>query len=348
MTFTLLQKKEIYKKLPPEVKSFILNNETSELIDGYLKDAGLSEEYLDLADSEILYAMCDLQSLNDSVSNIAKLSGKNINELSNLKIDLENNIFNIIENIKKNQNSKLDNNSKIKVGDIAKKYSLSEVQKEKLLEIINSNIEQTKNSSIFLNTIVSDLGISNLLAEQIIEDLDKRIFEYAINMTQEKKNNKIPEVRPQNLPAVEKVIEKVVPTPQPTPQKVSTPVYTPTYKPVSTVKNEEVKPTSISPSPETPTKKEEDWLADLTEKPFIGKDFGGSKITYKTNSEEIVQKPTTVPRFSLDQVKEAVVPKQNIAENKLNIPTSSTIQPPTPHQEIPKKYSVDPYREPIE
>jgi len=93
MTFTREQKKEAYKKLSPEVQDFVMSNETTELIENYLKEAGLSEEQSIDADSEILYAMYALQTLSDAINNISKLSSKNISDLSKLKTNLDNNIF---------------------------------------------------------------------------------------------------------------------------------------------------------------------------------------------------------------------------------------------------------------
>ena len=99
MVFTKEQKKEAYKKLSPEVQDFVMSNETTELIENYLKEADLSEEQSTDADSEILYAMYGLQTLSGAIENIAKLSGKNINDLSKLKTDLDNNIFKNIPNM---------------------------------------------------------------------------------------------------------------------------------------------------------------------------------------------------------------------------------------------------------
>lgn len=104
MKFSREQKKEAYKKLSPEVQDFVMSNETTELIENYLKEAGLSEEQSISADSEILYAMYGLQTLSEAIDNIAKSSGKNINDLSKLKTDLDNNIFRNIPQEKSTSN----------------------------------------------------------------------------------------------------------------------------------------------------------------------------------------------------------------------------------------------------
>jgi hypothetical protein len=104
MTFTREQKKEAYKKLSPEVQDFIMDNETTEIIGSFLKESGLSDEQFDYADSEILYAMFGLQTLTVAIDNIAKLSNKNRDELSGLKENLENSIFDKIVALGGNKN----------------------------------------------------------------------------------------------------------------------------------------------------------------------------------------------------------------------------------------------------
>lgn len=71
-----------------------MSNETTDLIAATLKEVGLSEEQANLADSEILYTMFCLQSLNDAISNIAKLSNKNPNDLSKIRSVVQDNILN--------------------------------------------------------------------------------------------------------------------------------------------------------------------------------------------------------------------------------------------------------------
>ena len=104
MTFTREQKKEAYKKLSPRVQDFIMDNETTELIDRFLKEVGISEEQSISADSEILITMYGLQSLLTTIDNIAKLSNRSVEQLSGLKENLENNILRKISEINANNN----------------------------------------------------------------------------------------------------------------------------------------------------------------------------------------------------------------------------------------------------
>lgn len=93
MNFTNQQSREAYKKLPPEIQDLIMDGETTELVENSLAELKLDKNITDSADSEILYAMYCLQSLDDAINNIAKLSGKNSSELSGLKSTLQENIF---------------------------------------------------------------------------------------------------------------------------------------------------------------------------------------------------------------------------------------------------------------
>ncbi len=392
MIYTKTQTREAYKKLSPEVQSFIMDNETTDLISNYINQSGLVGDQANLADSEILYAMYGLQTLAIAIENISKISGKSMSDLSKLKTNLENNIFSKIPQTTNPQakNITIDKNLENKIREVAKKYLLNEIQTSKLLSMVSANSGKMGDNKVFLETIVSDLGISKLLAEQILEDLDKRVFSYAISSTEDKKapsseskpilsfapknNPQIPEIRPQNLPSQNAQVNILAQ--QVNAQKVS--MSTPPTTQTPTIKTSSYKPTYAIPviNTVTPTKtdvgvgeikKDDDWMANLAEKPFIGKDFGASKITYKsTDGGETVQRPTNVPRFGSESNKndpleqlikevEKPAPQKNIMDTKLNNVTSTTTQTPRAQPKMtnedvdaPKKYGVDPYREPLE
>ena len=94
MIYTREQIQSAYKRLPPEIHDLIMDNETMDLIANALEEAGLNEEQAALADSEILDAMYCLQSLDDAINNIAKLSNKNPNDLSKIRLVIQDNILN--------------------------------------------------------------------------------------------------------------------------------------------------------------------------------------------------------------------------------------------------------------
>ncbi len=138
MTFTRTQRQEAYKKLSPEVQSFIMDNETTDLIENYLTQAGFSEDQSNLADSEILYAMYGLQTLSDAMKNIAKIVNKSVDDLFSLQTNLDAGIFRKIEATKTTYVPKL--NVK-KVEEIGKKYLLED---EEITNLAQSVAKQYK------------------------------------------------------------------------------------------------------------------------------------------------------------------------------------------------------------
>ncbi len=94
MSFSSTQQKEAYKKLPPHIQDLAMSNETTDLITDFLKSIDLDGDQLNSADSEILYALLCLQSLDDAINNIVKSSGKSIHQVSPLKSIIQDNILN--------------------------------------------------------------------------------------------------------------------------------------------------------------------------------------------------------------------------------------------------------------
>lgn len=94
MSYTQEQIRVAYKKLSEKVQDFVMSNDTTELISENLKGIGLSEGQVNIADSEIFYALLQLQTLDTTINKIAELSNKKIEELSPLKTALKESIFN--------------------------------------------------------------------------------------------------------------------------------------------------------------------------------------------------------------------------------------------------------------
>lgn len=115
-----------------------------------------------------------------------------------------------------------------RVLEIAKKYSLNAEQSESLLNIVFLMIVGVTKTDNMTELVISDLNTSRLLAEQIVQDLENRVFDYALkqiekdSQTSTESNEKIMssstqlEIKPNNLPVVE-VNEplKVNPVPKP-------------------------------------------------------------------------------------------------------------------------------------
>lgn len=156
--------------------------------------------------------------------------------------------------------------------EIAKKYSLNERQADDLVNNVLYVLVGLSKPDDFIETVVSELGISGLLAEQIMDDLEVRVFEYAFKMIQnqdkksessDKTDDILPELRPDITPLVEpeeKVSATPIPVafksavPKPAPEPVQRPVSVPRYTGVP-VEDEESAPTATkSESPDSKQK----------------------------------------------------------------------------------------------
>ncbi len=182
MSFTLQQKKEAYEKLSPSEQAFVMDNDTTEIISGYLKKYGLDNSMSDLADTEVLNAMYGLQTLDVALENIVKITGKSPEDLAVLKSKLEDNIFSKIKSIT-SAGSKTDiNTAKKRVAEIVGKYGLSTSQATVLENEVMSVIDRDKNEKITALDLVNLLNISNLLSEQIVFELESRVFERGVKV----------------------------------------------------------------------------------------------------------------------------------------------------------------------
>ncbi len=287
--------------------------------------------------------------------------------------------------------------------EIAKKYSLSQTQADVLTSSVLLVLIGLDAPETFMKSMTSELGISKLLADQIIKDLESRVFNYAINFIEKrgmkapaeqpktetsskqepvksapevvaKKETvatKIPEIKPQNLPMVEKgeVAHDTTKKPEvKKPEAVKEKAVPPSYKPMSSMSDEQMK----KPTP------------DVGVKPESAPSPSESHITYKSIvSNQPVQRPVAVPRFTATPLPEEALVKETpkpvetqipvkksapitpsaegvratdsgnrfSPENMTNDKLKITQTPEKPKTEVPKappKYAVDPYREPIE
>src|SRR5437868_4574323 len=113
MTFTVQQEKEAYRNLSNEMQDFIMSNETTEIIDSAIKSVNLSEEIATQADSEILYSLIGLQSLDQALQNISSLSNTPLEKLSPLKNILNEKVFSKIKQLKMDSNSPIASSSSV-------------------------------------------------------------------------------------------------------------------------------------------------------------------------------------------------------------------------------------------
>lgn len=272
-----------------------------------------------------------------------------------------------------------------RTAEIAKKYSLTDTQTDALTNNVLFVLIGLDTPDTFLGSMVSELSVSKLLADQIVKDLENRVFDYALKFVEnkEKKNqtatgpanieptltrktenetSKTPEIKPENLPMVEPgEIAHDIPPLSALPkavennEKISVPKYMPSYKPVS-----------------AENKNDTSGSETKTETPIPE---GASRITYKqTGSDQPIQRPVPVPRLkavpienTLAEKEEAAIEKdvknavsvkipvpptpiptpQSMMDDKLKNPTVGTVE----KSETPKpshNYVADPYREPLQ
>jgi hypothetical protein len=270
------------------------------------------------------------------------------------------------------QNFLQDGEWENRVTEVAKKYELKENQSEKLKDEVSLLLIGIDNPDQFTEEIKKNLNISEILSEQIISDLENRVFDYGLKYieSKQKKNSeiktpgptpisKLPEIKPVNLPTVEKNT--------PASPKVATP---------SAFKNISVSPTSIP--------------SRINYKPAS---VNSVSSNVETKKEEVVQRPVAVPRFvglSMDEngnlAKEPEKQQEKPIEKQIEkppetpkevpsekiVPDAQPLQkfeianstpkvvPPQPEKPkistapatntttTPNKYNVDPYREPVE
>lgn len=206
-----------------------------------------------------------------------------------------------------------DESTMARIKEIAKKYQLDPAQTESLGNLSSLVITGVITEDELVSVISEDLVVSNLISEQIKEDLENRVFEYAFNYI-EKKSSKYKQRGEKNITIEGRRTVKNLPIDELTHTENITPegeVGIPSYIPKSS----------------------------------------GTHIL----SNEPVQKPIPVPRFTASPLADLPKPAEpvkkvetiNIIESKLkNVTTGTQIK--SEPQMPSTKYSVDPYREPLE
>ncbi len=274
--------------------------------------------------------------------------------------------------------------------EVAEKYSLNENQTENLLDQTILTLIGLENPSNFINTLVTDLGISRLLAEQIVLDLDKRVFSYAVKFIES--NEKTEEK------TLSSEVLDILNTPEePTKSEMKDSNGLNHLRSMSgDMKSAENGKMEAKPEPKT-------WLEELKlnnsskeTKPEVspleqkigsapvnlpGVDVSQSPI--KTEEREMqkpktqtefIQRPISVPRYTADLSekdegeyllkKSGIFPEKEDSEHRpVGLKPDMTYHKQSPKdfpeiktentknnsaQETPKKYTSDPYREPIE
>jgi hypothetical protein len=215
-----------------------------------------------------------------------------------------------------------------RVDEIASKYSLTDEQKSALQDIVLTMLVGMEDPETFEKLILTELSISQILAGQIFKDLDTRVFQYAFDFVSGNKKGDIPLPKwTGDMDVLDKQSKQeidnskdleippvILPMKETTEEREKIMAEIPTNLPGVEILTSNNQTKDLTNSSEQSQPKRET---------FVGKDF--------------VQQPISVPRFNVASYPEqpATQPKpQNLAE-KLEI-------------QNPPRYTMDPYREPIE
>lgn len=195
--------------------------------------------------------------------------------------------------------------------EIAGKYDLTKTQADVLVSLVGSLVGDS--TQITLDEIIKKTGVSSLLAEQILIDLKNRV----LDVNSKQFEPKTQQTKSQNTSYIPEI------RPENTPVKTNT------------VTHERPQPQRVEPV----------ITPNYTPRPQV------------VVNTEPVQSPVAVPRFnavplSENEIGQDFIPKiqpkpsaGGIMESKLNaVIDKTTPEAPRP---IEKKYSVDPYREPL-
>lgn len=285
----------------------------------------------------------------------------------------QNNIPEYVKNLAQNvQDFVFDREWEKRTLEIAKKYSLNDAQSDTLADTVVLALIGLEKPETFLQTIIRDLGISKLLAEQVMSDLETRVFDYAIKQIEVTKPV-VPQT--QQIPPASVTQPQKISTSTPQPQKIVPPISNPVQskvpeiRPVNTpvakpsFSNVVTKPATNELWPEKaatpkviePVKVVVPMIEKAPITPRVENVPVKATIPVATppapRAPEIVQRPVPVPRFTSEStpsmppaVTAPVNPAQNSIQNKLN---SVVKNPSEPAPKAPERYTVDPYREPI-
>jgi len=234
-----------------------------------------------------------------------------------------------------------------RAGEIAAKYSLTESQTDIFINKVLFILIGMENPDNFLGSLMSELDISELLAKQIIEDVEKRVFQYAMESIS-KQDEAVKPGEP------EKIVQNPVTTPAQSVPRTETEVeMPPEILPMVESDEERKKVMAEIPAnlPGVPVSPKVDTAKAPATPDVANKTQEGTFV-----GAEFVQKPIAVPRFNAVSTPE---PTQDVTKTVSPAPGgNSAAQNPAPTPaapadkkpavEYPPRYTVDPYREPLE
>lgn len=195
-----------------------------------------------------------------------------------------------------------------RINEIGKKYSLGQEQINDLEYEILFVLLGIEADADFLGNIQKQLNISGLLANQIDQEVDARVFAYLLDLIAKKEA--LVETKPEFGEEIKKpIVPEIAPKILPATEKTGS-IYVSTYKPASVVPD----------------------------------NLPGKIVSEEKNQNSTALKDE--PKSQI--VPEPINKPDNIIDNKLNNVVEGVTEESAQSQEKPvEKYAVDPYREPL-
>lgn len=307
------------EKAVPEIKSLMFSTQLADELGKIAESNKILEEQYPLIVDEVGYVILGLKQKNTLAESLIE-AGIDKNNADNVSKEIDSKIFSKIVPGSSIPKVEIVQKSEPKIRDIANKYSLNPEQTKILADFVVES--SAGKQAITVDGLVSKLKISKLLAEQLLEDLKTRIFDVSkkTNPSVQDKPQaaRVPEIKPDNLPAIE-IGEVAKP-------------YTP---PKQEQKPQQNTPAAV-PQPATPdfTKP-----AEPVQKPYAVPRFGMNQVEPKVQVINMNQvKPANPQSMMGDKMSNVTV---NMGDNFMKKEPAEAPKMPT------TKYAVDPYREPL-
>lgn len=284
MNYTKSQKRELYNKLPKKLREIIGSDELYKRVEDISAKNNLTDEqdtFIIQFVTDSLIGIEDKKNLKQKLSAViipTEKTGLIENEIVNkIYNDLDNLYLEILKNVKSIEQSNgrdfdidyyinsdnesmknLDKNIEQRVFEISTKYDLNKDQTQELINNVSKYIND-KDSGITSESIALDIGISKIVAEQVAQDIESRIFNY-INKTEKTSTVQTPQIPKQQPVVLSNVPSTNVPVYSPKPkvlldsEPVQTPVSVPRFKAVPMDDNEIVGSNfipNLAPKPST-------------------------------------------------------------------------------------------------
>ncbi len=222
----IIQKDQVFNDINQEKVNILLSDDLLNKLDDFSDKYKIEEDVYEIIIDEVINVIIGATSEDEFLSAL-KSYGIN-DELSNLiNKEIKSLVFDRLGNKNSTRTDLVVTNLEEKVIEISKKYGLDQTQQDTMMQIVSNHLGDISITGVE-SEISEKLNVSNLLSEQIVIDINKRIFEQKGKVknvstpdsttTNEKlmSSSTQLELKPDNLPVVE-VNEplKINPIPKP-------------------------------------------------------------------------------------------------------------------------------------